>query len=75
MNDLGNDDWKFNAKANCIDGLASGVSIGLGQAVKCRIISVNVAARQLNLIPVEPLVGKTRRRKQSKTVKRRCKSR
>ena len=55
MADLGPDEWKYNAKAQCIVGERSGCSIRLGQAVKVRIVSVNVPARQLNVCPAEPL--------------------
>ncbi len=55
MVDLGADVWKYNAKAHCIVGQRSGTSIHLGQAMKVRIVSVNVPARQLNVSPVEPL--------------------
>jgi ribonuclease R len=58
--DLGPDQWKFEPKAHCITGVRSGYVIRLGQAMKVRIISVNVPARQLNVIPVEPLAGQER---------------
>jgi ribonuclease R len=54
--DLGPDEWKYNQKHHCITGQRSGVVLTLGRAVKAKIISVNVAARQLNLSPAEPLV-------------------
>jgi ribonuclease R len=56
MEDLGQDTWKFNQKTHSITGLRSGFAIRLGQAMKVRIVAVNVAARQLNLTPAEPLV-------------------
>ncbi len=56
MGDLGPDEWKYSPKTQCIVGLRSGRSVHLGQAVKVRIISVNVPARQLNVSPVEPLI-------------------
>jgi len=55
MNDLGPDEWEYNQKAACIEGRRTGRSICLGQALRVRIISVNVPARQLNVAPVEPL--------------------
>jgi ribonuclease R len=69
MGDLGPDVWKYNQKSQCIVGQHSGCSIHLGRTVKVRIISVNVAARQLNVAPVEPLVGFSMRGKKSKPVK------
>ena len=56
MGDLGGDVWKYNQKAQCVVGMRSGTSIHLGKAIKVRIVSVNVPARQLNLAPVKPLV-------------------
>jgi ribonuclease R len=53
--DLGPDDWKFNAKNQSLVGSRSGANIRLGRAMKVNIVSVNVPARQLNLSPVEPL--------------------
>ncbi len=71
MENLGPDKWQFNAKANCIVGLGSGITVYLGRAIKVRIISVNVPARQLNLFPVEPLAAG---KKKSKPHKARNKS-
>jgi len=56
MGDLGPDEWKYSPKTQCIVGLRSGRSVHLGQAIKVRIISVNVPARQLNVSPAEPLI-------------------
>jgi ribonuclease R len=56
MADLGPDVWKYNQKNQCVIGQRSGCSIHLGRAIKVRIISVNVAARQLNVVPLRPLV-------------------
>ncbi|MHC4475290.1 MAG: ribonuclease R [Planctomycetota bacterium] len=56
MHELGDDAWKFDQKRQCVLGLRSGFSIRLGQAMKVRITSVNIAARQLNVTPAEPLV-------------------
>jgi len=59
--DLGPDEWKFEPKSHCITGVRTGYTIRLGQAMKVRIVSVNVPARQLNVVPVEPLTGKAAR--------------
>jgi ribonuclease R len=56
MADLGPDVWRYNQKSQCVIGQRSGCSIHLGRAIKVRIISVNVAARQLNVVPLRPLV-------------------
>ena len=63
MGDLGPDEWKYNQKGQCIEGERTGRSIRLGQGLKVRIISVNVAARQLNVSPVEPLAKEPVRKK------------
>ena len=70
---LGPDDWKYNAKAQCIIGQRSGCTIHLGRAIKCHIISVNISARQLNVSPVEPLSKTPTRKKKTKIVKKKSK--
>jgi len=69
MADLGPDQWKYNTRAYCIVGQHTGLSIHLGQAIKVRIISVNVPARQLNVAPTEPLTSAVSRRESKKTRK------
>ncbi len=54
--DLGMDEWRYNEKAQAILGRHSGKTIHLGQPMKVRIVSVNVAGRQLFLAPAEPLI-------------------
>ncbi len=66
MDDLGPDHWKYNARAQCIDGQRSGRNIRLGQVIKVRIVSVNVPARQLNVAPVELLADFAKKTKKSK---------
>ncbi len=56
MESLGPDKWKFSSKTQSIVGFDSGESVHLGRAIKARIVSVNVPARQLNLCPAKPLV-------------------
>jgi ribonuclease R len=63
--DLGPDQWKFEPKAHCIVGVRTGCTIQLGRAMKVRIVSVNVAARQLNVSPVELLVREAVRKKKA----------
>jgi ribonuclease R len=70
MVDLGQDHWKYNARAQCIDGQRSGCNIRLGQAIKVRIVSVNVPARHLNVAPTEPLINAARQIKKNKARKR-----
>jgi len=66
MADLGPDHWKYNARAQCIDGQRSGSNIRLGQAIKVHIVSVNVPARQLNVAPAELLADSAKKIKKSK---------
>ncbi|MHC4168808.1 MAG: ribonuclease R [Planctomycetota bacterium] len=70
MEDLGSDKWQYDTKAQCIVGERSGHAIRLGQAVKGRIVSVNVPARQLNVAVAEPLIDTTRPKKQGKKGKK-----
>ena len=70
MEDLGSDRWQYDAKAQCIVGERSGTNIRLGQAVKARIVSVNVPARQLNVAVAEPLIDTKVRKKQGKRGKK-----
>jgi len=54
--DLGADSWRFDKRTQCMLGCNSGRVVRLGESMKVRIVSVNVPARQLNVVPVEPLV-------------------
>ena len=56
LGDLGMDEWKFSNHAQAIVGLHSGKSVHLGQEMKVKITSVNVAGRQLFVAPVDLLV-------------------
>ncbi|MHC4618990.1 MAG: ribonuclease R [Planctomycetota bacterium] len=71
MEDLGPDKWKFNQKSQNIVGLNSGRTLILGQAMKVRIVSVNVPARQLNVTPVEQFAKAPVRQKTKKAKKER----
>jgi ribonuclease R len=75
MEDLGPDRWKFDSRTRSIVGLNSGRSVHLGQAIKVRIVSVNVPARQLNVAPVESLVSAARRVTKKKATKKSKKAR
>ena len=56
LENLGADVWRYNSKTQCLIGKNSGCMIGLGRALKVRIVSIDIPARQLNLAPAEPLV-------------------
>ena len=73
MDALGPDQWKYNEKAQCIVGERSGRSIRLGQAMKVRIVSVNVPARQLDVSPVELLAKEPKQRTKSNIRKKQTK--
>jgi ribonuclease R len=73
MDALGPDQWKYNEKTQCIVGERSGRSIRLGQAIKVRIVSVNIPARQLDVSPVELPVKEPKHRIKSKTRKKQAK--
>jgi ribonuclease R len=78
MSDLGQDYWKYNEKTLCIVGRNTGCNIRLGQAIKTRIVSVNVPARQLNLAPAELIIKDKdvkKRKTKKKSKKRRSKTR
>jgi len=73
--ELGADEWKYNQKSQCVVGQRSGCSIHLGRAIKVRIVSVNVPARQLNVCPAEPLVKPVERKRKRKDYERPQRSR
>ncbi|MHC4539166.1 MAG: ribonuclease R [Planctomycetota bacterium] len=73
LEDLGSDQWGYDAKVQCIVGARSGHTIRLGQAMKVHIVSVNVPARQLNVRPTEPVAKAPRRQKKSKSHKKKAK--
>jgi ribonuclease R len=70
---LGPDQWNYNDKTQCIIGERSGRSIRLGQAIKVRIVSVNIPARQLDVSPLELLAKEPKQRIKSKTRKKQTK--
>jgi ribonuclease R len=70
---LGPDQWKYDEKTQCIVGERSGCSIRLGQAMKVRIVSVNVPGRQLDVSPVELLAKEPKQRTKSKARKKQTK--
>ncbi len=70
MGDLGADVWEYSPKTQCVVGLRSGYSVRLVQAIKVRIVSVNVPARQLNVSPAEAIVNIDERGKIKQTSKK-----
>ncbi len=70
MGDLGPGYWKYDEKAQCVTAQSSGRGICLGQAIKVRINSVNVPARQLDVAPAEPLKEVSVQKGKSKSAKK-----
>jgi ribonuclease R len=56
LEELGPDEWRYDDKVHSVVGLRSGYKIRLGEPMVTQIVSVNIPARQLNLVPAEPLV-------------------
>ncbi|MFA5293495.1 MAG: ribonuclease R [Phycisphaerae bacterium] len=49
---LGNDKFVYDHSAQCVHGTGSGKIFHIGMALTVKIVSVNLAARQLNVVPV-----------------------
>lgn len=50
---LGKERFVYDHRAQCVYGLHSGKHFHIGMPLTVRIVSVNIAARQLNVIPLE----------------------
>jgi ribonuclease R len=50
---LGKDKFVYDHRAQCVYGQRSGKYFHIGMPLTVRIVSVNIAARQLNVIPVD----------------------
>jgi ribonuclease R len=57
FNELPDDWWEINQKAGAAVGQRSGRRIAIGNAVKARIIGVDIPARQLNLSMADEPIG------------------
>ncbi|MCD4830662.1 MAG: ribonuclease R [Anaerohalosphaeraceae bacterium] len=68
---LGDDNFKYDQKGQCVYGENSGITIRLGKEIRAKIVSVNLAARQLNLTVAEQLVTEKKSRKKKKNHKTR----
>jgi len=71
MDDLGPDSWRYNDKNQSIIGEHSGSCIRMGQSMEAKITSVNIPARQLNLVPLEPLAKEKISKKKLKDKRKR----
>ncbi|MEN6384653.1 MAG: ribonuclease R [Phycisphaerales bacterium] len=69
MDLLGKEHFVYDFKAQCVYGRRSGKTYHIGQPLTVRIASVNAAARQLNVIPVEKPSEKIEMKKKLKKKK------
>jgi len=65
MDLLGRDSFVFDLKAQCVYGRRSGKTYHIGQPLTVKIVSVNLSARQLNVVPVEQPKDKIEIKKKS----------
>ena len=63
---LGKERFIYDHRAQCVYGQHSGKFFHIGMPLTVRIVSVNIAARQLNVIPLEKPKKETERQKQAK---------
>jgi ribonuclease R len=63
---LGKDRFVYDHRAQCVYGLNTGKMFHIGMPLTVRIVSVNMAARQLNVIPLEKPKEKPDRQKKAK---------
>jgi ribonuclease R len=65
MDLLGRDNFVYDFKAQCVYGRRSGKTYHIGQPLTVKITSVNLSARQLNVVPVEQPKDKIEIKKKS----------
>jgi ribonuclease R len=58
LEQLGEDQWRYDDRVHAVVGARSGRTIHLGEPMAARIVSVNIAARQLNLVPEQEMSTK-----------------
>ena len=63
---LGKESFVYDHRAQCVYGQHSGKFFHIGMPLTVRIVSVNIAARQLNVIPLEKPKERTELRKKTK---------
>ncbi len=61
LSDLGDDHWDYQERFHCVVGSRTGRALSLGQCLKVRIATVNVAGRHLDLVPAQSLTRSTER--------------
>ncbi len=67
---LGTDRFVYDHHAQCVHGAKTGIIFHIGMPLTVRIVSVNIAARQLNVIPVEKTANLKKGQKKTKHKKR-----
>jgi ribonuclease R len=63
---LGAERFVYDSRAQCVYGTRSGKTFHIGMPLTVKIVSVNLAARQLNVIPVEKPKDKSAGQKKAK---------
>jgi len=63
---LGKDKFVYDHRAQCVYGQRSGRTFHIGMPLTVKIVSVNMAARQLNAIPLEKSKERTEHQKKKK---------
>ncbi len=77
--DLGPDNWQYYEKKRSLIGKRSGYRIHIGETMAVRIVKVDIALRELDVVPLEPLVDfsdfvkKTHSRQQKDKIKKKLK--
>ncbi len=57
--DLGKDQWRFFEETRSLIGKRSGYRVHIGQTITVKIIQVNMALRELDVVPTEPVIDFT----------------
>ncbi|MBN1555568.1 MAG: ribonuclease R [Phycisphaerae bacterium] len=65
LEDLGDDWWQVDAKTGAVRGEATGRTFRMGDGIRVRVLGVDVARRQLNLLPVKETASSRKRETES----------
>ncbi len=63
---LGKDKFIYDHSAKCVHGMRSGRIFHIGMPLTVKIVSVNIAARQLNVVPIEKAADRKKGQKKTK---------